>query len=200
MAENINGGIGSYHLAERPDLYEIQRGNNFEFTVEGLNKTLRAGINPEAQPTDDDYIASNAEDVLKFSVVSFTEPHFSQSPIEIRRGNSVFKVAGTPTFDKGSLVINDYIGADGKSILMAWQNLSYNVATEKVGYMKDYKKRCYLREYTPAYKLVRTWTLEGCWVSGIQGGDFNAESNDKKTITATIEYDKAYMEYEYTNN
>ena len=54
MAENINGGIGSYHLAERPDLYEIQRGNNFELTVEGLNKTLRAGINPEAQPTDDD--------------------------------------------------------------------------------------------------------------------------------------------------
>ena len=77
---------------------------------------------------------------------------------------------------------------------MAWQNLSYNVKTEKVGRMTDYKKRCYLNEYTPDYKLVRTWRLEGCWVSGIQGGDFNMESNDKKTITATISFDKAFME------
>ena len=53
---------------------------------------------------------------------------------------------------------------------------------------------CYHGSYTPDYKLVRTWKMVGCWVSDISEGDFNMESNGKKTITATIQYDKAFME------
>lgn len=104
------------------------------------------------------------------------------------------KFAGAPTFSDGTLVVNDYIGADTKSALMAWQNLSYNVKTEKVGNMKDYKKMCYLCEYTPDYKLVRTWKMLGCWVSGLTESDFSMDSAGKKTISATISFDKAFME------
>ena len=183
---------GTYHLATDMALYEVQRTNNFEFLVTDIDNILRAGVTVDA--AEDTDIIKNAQSTLRFSVVSFTTPTFSQNVIEIKRGNTTMKAAGVPTFDNGSLVVNDYIGADTKSALMAWQNLSYNVRTEKVGRMADYKKRCYLNEYTPDYKLVRTWRLEGCWVSGIQGGDFNMESNDKKTITATISFDKAFME------
>ena len=77
---------------------------------------------------------------------------------------------------------------------MAWQNLSYNVKTERVGNMADYKKTCYLCEYTPDYKLVRTWKMVGCWVSGLSEEAFNMEGSGKKTITATITFDKAFME------
>jgi hypothetical protein len=137
-----------------------------------------------------------AQEIIRFSVVSASLPMFSQQPIEIRRGNSVMKAAGIPTFTDGSLVVNDYIGADTKSVLMSWQQLSYNVKTQKVGNMKDYKKTCYLQEYTPDYKLVRTWKLLGCWVSSIQEGEFNMEDGSKKTISATITYDYAIMEKE----
>ena len=77
---------------------------------------------------------------------------------------------------------------------MAWQNLSYNVKTEKVGRMSQYKKNCYLLEYTPDYELVRTWVLKGCWISGLSMPDFNQEDGGKRQVTATIQYDAAFME------
>ncbi len=183
---------GAYHLADNPSLYEPQRTNNFTFIVTGIDNILRVGVSAE-EAEDNDYI-KNAGNTLSFSVVSASIPMFSQEPITIRRGNSVMKAAGLPTFSEGSLEVNDYIGADSKSILMAWQNLSYNVNTEKVGLMSDYKKTCYLCEYSPDYKLVRTWKLLGCWISSLSEDGFNQESGDKKVITARIEYDKAFME------
>lgn len=182
--------IGSYHLADNPELYESQRDNNFEFIVTGIDNILRVG----AEPGDTSPNIENASQTLRFSVVSSSVPMFSQEVLSIRRGNSIMKFAGAPTFSDGTLVVNDYIGADTKSALMAWQNLSYNVKTEKVGNMKDYKKMCYLCEYTPDYKLVRTWKMLGCWVSGLTESDFSMDSAGKKTISATISFDKAFME------
>ena len=188
MADNK---IGAYHLSDNPTLYEPARSNTFEFVVTNLGQLLRAGYSADQSNA---YLGTNAEELLRISVVSSTVPTFSQEPIIIRRGNSVMKAAGIPSFKDGSLVINDYIGADGKSILMAWQNLSYNVKTEKVGRMKDYKKDCYLMEYAPDYQLVRTWVLKGCWISDLQMPDFNQEDGGKRQITATIQYDAAFME------
>lgn len=182
MADNQ---YGAYHLADNPTLYDVQRDNNFEFVVMGI-ETL---VNVAKGKT-----IVNAQNTLKFSVVSSTIPMFSQEPIVVRRGNSVVKYAGIPTFEDGQVVVNDYIGADTKSILMSWQNLSYDVRTEKVGRAENYKKTCYLMEYTPDYKLVRTWKLFGCWVSGLSESEFSNENSGKKTVTAKISFDKAYME------
>lgn len=178
--------IGAYHLADNPDLYEVMRDNTFEFIITDIDNLVRVDDNTSVIP--------NAQEVLRFSVVSAPIPFFTQETVTINRGNSVMKAAGKPTFSDGSLVVNDYIGADTKSALMAWQNLSYNVKTEAVGKMSDYKKTCYLVEYTPNLELVRTWKLFGCWVSGLSEGDFNMEQSGKKQITATITYDKAMME------
>lgn len=188
MAEEINA-IGAYHLADNPDLYEVQRANNFDFIVTGIDNIVRAGMDdiPENR-------IANASHVLRFSVKKASIPFFTQSTIEIKRGNSIMKAAGAPTFAAGSITVYDYIGADSKSALMAWQNLSYNAKTEKIGAMKDYKKTCYLNEYTPDYKLVRTWKLLGCWISGLSESEFSHDNTDKQEITATIEYDKAFME------
>ena len=60
--------------------------------------------------------------------------------------------------------------------------------------MKHYKKDCYLLEYTPDYELVRTWVLKGCWISGLDMPDFNQEDGGKRQITASIQYDSAFME------
>lgn len=191
MAEDLTQ-IGAYHLAQNPEIYEVQRSNNFEFIV-NMGDLLK--VYADESDGESAYITGDkAQEIIRFSVVSASLPMFSQQPIEIRRGNSVMKAAGIPTFTDGSLVVNDYIGADTKSVLMSWQQLSYNVKTQKVGNMADYKKTCYLQEYTPDYKLVRTWKLLGCWVSSIQEGEFNMEDGSKKTISANITYDYAIME------
>lgn len=185
MADNK---IGAYHLANNPDNYEIQRSNNFEFIVSGIDKLLRSGTN-----ADDEEYVEGGQEVLRLSVNKASIPNFTQEVITIKRGNSVMKAAGVPTFGEGSLEVNDYIGVDTKSVLMAWQRLSYDVVTETIGRMSEYKKDCTLIEYTPDYRQVRYWDLKGCWVSGISEGEFNMEDGGKKTITATIQFDKAYM-------
>ena len=189
MAEN---NFGAYHLANNPKVYEPARSNTFRFVVTDIDNIKRVGYSAE----DNSAAAkiANAQEMLEFSVAKASIPHFTQTAIVIRRGNSVMKAAGLPEFGEGSLTINDFIGADGKSVLMAWQNLSYNVDTQMIGYMSDYKKNCWLIEYDPNYKIVRQWILYGCWVKGITEQEFDMEGGEKRQITAQIEYDYAKMQ------
>lgn len=182
--------VGSYHLADNPDLYEIQRSNNFEFVINNFDTLDLAG---STSATTSKLI--NGQEIIRLSVSASSVPHFKQSVIEVRRGNSVVKFAGTPTFDEGSLVVVDYIGADTKAYLMAWQNLSYNVTTEKVGLVQDYKRDCTLIEYSPDYQVVREWKLYGCWISGLSEDNYDNERNDSRKVTATIQYDHAAIDY-----
>lgn len=76
---------------------------------------------------------------------------------------------------------------------MAWQALAYDVKSRKGGRMKDYKKTCTLAEYTQDYELIRQWKLYGCWVSEISEQNFNRESDEKRSITVKIPYDRAEM-------
>lgn len=150
---------GTYHLTDRPELYETQRNNAYEFLVTGIDNLIKAG----ASEDDTDSVIVNGQQVLRYSVQQAFVPNFTQETITISRGNSVMKAAGKPSFEQGSIVINDYIGAGSKSVLTAWQRLSYDTVTDTLGQMKDYKKTCYLTEYTPDFsKVVRRWKLVGC--------------------------------------
>jgi hypothetical protein len=179
--------FGTYHLADNPTVYQPVRQNNFRFIVSGLDNLLRVGEDPESTTS---YI-TNAQEVLDFSVVSFNPPHFSQGEIEVKRGNSTVYYASTPTFSDNQLVINDFVGADGKSVLLAWQSLSYNVIDDTIPSSDKYKVDATVLEYLPDNTLVRYWDLKGCWVKGISEVEWNNESSGKKTVTATIRFDRA---------
>jgi hypothetical protein len=106
---------GTWHLADNPKQYQPVRTNNFRFLVSGLDNLLRvAGDTNDAN----DYI-TNGQEVLDFSVVRFDEPDFSQDKIDINRGNSTIHYAGKASYKDNTLVINDFAGADGKSVLRA---------------------------------------------------------------------------------
>lgn len=178
--------IGTYHLANNPNIYEIQRTNNFEIIISDIDGILKAGS------TSSSY--ANAQEVIRMSVISFPIPHFNQNIIEVNRGNTKLKYAGVPTFGDGQLVCYDYIGAETAGVLEAWQNLSYNVQTEKVGHASDYKKDCTVIEYSPDYQPVRSWKLHGCWVSALQEDTLDNTTNNAMRVTATITYDRAEID------
>jgi hypothetical protein len=140
----------------------------------------------------------NAQEVLRVSVNKAFVPHFTQEIVTIKRGNSTLKYAGVPSFGEGTLDFHDFIGAEPKAVLMAWQNLSYDVRTETVGCVmpghQPYKKDCYLIEYGPDYCHVRTWKLYGCWISSISEDDYTADSGDKHMVHCTIQYDHAEID------
>ena len=182
--------MGTYHMAANTNLYEIQRTNNFEFIVTDVDGIQKAGmIGGESNGT-----IANAQEIIRMAVSKASVPFFSQDPIEVKRGNSTMKFAGVPKFEAGSISVTDYIGASAKEVLLAWQALSYNVVTEKVGLASDYKKDCYLVEYTPDYQKVRQWKMHGCWISKLSGGEFSSDNNEKMQVDVTIEYDKAELD------
>ena len=90
------------------------------------------------------------------------------------------------------------IGAQSKAVLEAWQNLAYNVVTDKGGRAQNYKKTATLIEYTSDHVRVRSWKLIGCWVNNIDEPGFNKENSDTsaKRLTITIQYDRAIPEIE----
>lgn len=183
--------LGTYHIAQHPELYTPARSNNYVFYPIFTQRLLKNGVD-ESIAQESDYInPQQAQEILALSVTSAAVPHSQQNVITIKRGNTEVKFAGSWTYPSGSFVFNDYIGADTKSVLLAWRGLSQHTLDETVGDASDYKVQGILVEYTPDHRQIRYWDMFGCWVSQLSEGDFSSESDDKRQITATIEYDRA---------
>lgn len=197
-SDNVNRvqGLDAQHISTNLANYEAARSGFFTFIVNtaDFNNIVRASYNgdPENAQGITDRIP-NAEEYLRLNVVKATVPHFSLEKLQYRRGNDYVTFAGTPSWESGSITVDDVVGIDTKSIVMAWQALAYNVYTRKGGRMKDYKKDCVLVEYTQDYVEVRRWNLYGCWISDISEDGFDKESDGKRQLTATIQYDRAEM-------
>lgn len=185
-----SSSIGAYTYSDNKELFEIQRGNNFEFVIDSsLNGISAFGSSTKTFP--------NAQEYIRLSVHSAPALHYQINPITVSRGNTQVKYAGVPQFNAGSLVVKDFIGAETKDILMAWQAQAANPLTQTVGQQKDYKVTANLIEYTPDYsQIVRTWQIDGCWVSDVSESDFSVDENGERRVTATIQYDRAYPVYE----
>ncbi len=211
--------LGTYHISTDLQNYETARSNFFQLIVENLDDLLYPEYSySDNNLTDASYVTGKSkkklmgQDVLRLSINKAFVPHFSMTPIEVRRGNSVVKFADTPTWDGNkTLEFQDFVGLETKSVLMAWQALAYDVMTDTQGraaryqvgvdgsnqpiYRPGYKKDCTLVEYTPDFQPIRYWKLIGCWISAIQESDFDVTNggNGGRQITVTFEYDRAEM-------
>ena len=190
---NINDGLSAYHLSTGTHrAYQPAKKNFFEFIVEDIDKLLKPGVEVDLAE-DSDYI-TNGQEVIRLTVNKAPVPHFELNDIEIRKGNSIVHYAGTPTFSDGTLEVDDMIGAQSKAVLEAWQNLAYNVVTDKGGRAIDYKKNATLIEYTSDHVKVRSWKLIGCWIKNISEDDYDKTNDDLVRIQGTIRYDRAIPE------
>ena len=185
---------GAYHFASKKELFEIQRGNNFEFVIPNGAFTSMTPFGETAEI----HSIENANEMIRLSVSSASIPYFNQSVIEVRRGNTAVKYAGPLSYASGSITCYDFIGARTKDILMGWQARSGNPLYQTVGQQADYKMDCFLQEYTPDYsELVRTWKVEGCWISDMSDGGYSQDAGGSaKSINVTIQFDRAYPAYE----
>lgn len=189
----MSNSLSAQHISANLASYEAARTGFFSLIVDDIDNIVSAAFSGERDAaTDGDKIA-RAQENLKLNVVKAPVPHFTLGVNEYKRGNDTVKFAGVPEFQTGSITVDDVVGLDTKSILMAWQALAYNVYTRKGGRMKDYKKNCTLIEYTQDFEQIRSWTLYGCWISGISEGEFDKENDGKRQITADIQYDRAEM-------
>ena len=185
--------LTAQHISSNLANYEAARNAFFTLIVDDLSNLVSPDFTGDSSTASDgDRIPERvAQEVLKLNVIKCPVPHFSLKTEEYRRGNEVVKFATTPEWDSGTIVVDDIVGQDTKSLLQSWFYLGYNPNTRKGGRMKDYKKRCTLCEYTQDYELIRTWTLEGCFITKLEEDDFDRENDGKRQIRATLSYDRA---------
>lgn len=196
----MSNSLSAQHISANLQNYEAARTGFFSLIVDDIDNIVKASYTGEHSAAADGDKIQQAQEILKLNVVKAPVPHFSLQKLSYKRGNDTVNFAGVPEFTNGSIVVDDVVGLDTKSILMAWQGLAYNVHTRKGGRMKDYKKNCTLVEYTQDFEMVRTWKLYGCWVSNITEGDFDKENDGKRQVTAEVVYDRAIMELPQAEN
>ena len=183
--------LNTRHISSNLRNYEAARSGFFTLLVDDIDNLLSPSYTGEADAAaDSDYLV-DSQNRLRLNVTKAFVPQFQISTGSYRRGNDVVNFATTPSWTSDSIVVDDVVGLDTKSILMSWLYLAYNPHTRRGGRMADYKKTCTLCEYTQDYELIRTWTLEGCFVTQLQEGDFDKENDGKRQITATIVFDRA---------
>ena len=199
MHESIDLSLNTLHISNELSAYEAARNSFFVFYVDPtqLTNLYSPDFDPdsgEGKVEDGTLFDGNiASDALRLNVVKASVPNFTVTTHEYRRGNDVIKFAGVPEFKEGSITVDDVVGKRVKDMLYSWQYLAYNPLTRKGGRMKDYKKTCTLIEYTQDYEQIRRWTMYGCFVTGIDEGEFDRENDGKRQMTVAISYDRAEM-------
>ena len=217
MSNYINENLGAQHISSDLQNYESARSNHFKLIISDLDELLYPEFSHTGTNAANEYVTGTAEaygkklsaaKVLELSLNKMFVPHFTLGTIEVKRGNSTVKFADTPTWDSGKTIeIQDFIGLEAKTVLLAWQALAYDVNTDEQGRAGDweqningqvvkrkgYKKNCELCEYTADGELIRYWTLIGCFITSINESDFDKSQTGARQITATMEFDRAVM-------
>ena len=186
--------LNTTHISTNLRNYEAARSGFFTLVVDDLTNLLKPNFKGDAREATDADRIQNAQTVLKLNVVAATVPQFSVGTEEFRRGNDTVKFATVPTWEGGSLTVDDIVGLDTKSLLISWLYLAYNPHTRKGGRMADYKKTETLCEYTQDYELIRTWTLEGVFITKVTDDEFNREQDGKRQLKVEFSYDRAIMD------
>lgn len=156
--EAISSGLTAQHIATNLQNYEAARSGFFVLKVSGLDNLLNTNYSggiDDGDAADNMMDSGSASDTLTLTVTKCPVPHFKIGTETIKRGNDTIYFATTPEYSGGSIEVEDFVGLDTKSILMAWQRLAYDPHTLKGGRMKNYKKTATLIEYTQDYQEIR---------------------------------------------
>lgn len=166
--------LGASHLTT--ETWELQRTNNFEISIAGLDSIAGAG----------------SARLITLAVESGFLPSEQSNVENLNYGNTLVKVAGTVTYSNGQLVVKDAIQEDIENIIRLWRKSVYDPDTDAVGLAFNYKKDARVIQYAPDGTMERTWKLLGVWPSAVDYGQLDyTSSGAKKTISITLEYDKA---------
>lgn len=187
--------LNTRHISDNLQNYEAARSAFFVFYVspDQLTNLYKINANKDAENVAT-YDNAKSADALRLNVVKASVPNFTINTLDYRRGNDVVHAAGVPEFATGSIVVDDVVGLDTKSLLYSWLYLAYDPKTRRGGRMYEYKKDAVLIEYTQDYEKLRTWKIYGCFITSIDEGEFDRENDSKRQLTVNFIFDRAEME------
>ena len=123
----MSNSLSAQHISTNLANYEAARTGFFSLIVDDIDNIVKASYSGDPKAASNSDKIARAQETLKLNVTKAPVPHFSLATLEYRRGNDVVKFAGVPTYDAGDITVDDVVGMDTKSILMAWQALAYSL-------------------------------------------------------------------------
>lgn len=173
---------GASHFATDEN-YEVQRSNHFEISLD-LAAIGLGGDNANA---------NSYSEAIRLCCTEAPIPRLTINPIDLRHGNEVVHVAGSPSWESTNIRVYDVIGRDMARLLQDWFFRIFNPNTHTMGLVTSYKTTATLFQYSPDASVVRAWTLYGVFPTSFDFGQGNAEQSQAVLISMTLAVDKAIL-------
>ena len=134
--------------------------------------------------------------IESYIIKTVQRPTVTSEIVELDHINIKRKIKGKTNWDDIEITLYDPITPSGAQQVMDWVRLSHESITGRDGYAAFYKKRIHFFALGPVGDKVEEWTLEGAFITSANFGEMDwSNSTDPVSITLTLAYDYAILEY-----
>jgi len=133
--------------------------------------------------------------VPSFLVKKIARPKLTQGSKELQHINVSRYVKGKSTWGTMAFTLYDPIVPSGAQAVMEWVRLHHESVTGRDGYADFYKKDLVFNMLGPVGDKVEEWIIKGAFITDVDFGDADWDSDDPMEISLTCQPDYAILNY-----
>ena len=174
--------------------FTVPLGGNQSATTQGL---LMPKLKFRFRGTFENFGVSNPKTEMTKQIMSFARPQITFDPIEIPIYNSKIYIAGRPTWAAVAVTLRDDAGGNVSRLVGEQLQKQFDFMEQaSAASGSDYKFVTTLEMLdggngTTEPTVLETWQLYGCFLTDVNYGDVDYNSNDPVTIALSVRYDNA---------
>lgn len=131
----------------------------------------------------------------KLLVRSASRPSMSFNEVRIPHINGWRYEKGKGEYDPLNITLLDYVTPSSAQIVQEWLLLHAEKFTGRDGYPQFYRKTCTLETLGPAGDVVERWDYLNCFITTVDFGQMDWETDQQVEITLTIRYDDVLLRF-----
>jgi len=133
--------------------------------------------------------------IQSYLVKAGNRPQINFEKVTLDHINVKRQLKGKGEWQDLEITLYDPIVPSGAQAVMEWVRLSHESITGRDGYADFYKKDIDIYMLGPVGDKIEQWKLKGAFILQANFGDLDFASNEVATITLTLSYDYAILEY-----
>ena len=141
------------------------------------------------------YMQFNGTGIPAFMVKTGNRPQINFEKVTIDHINVKRQLKGKGEWQDLEITLYDPIVPSAAQAVMEWVRLGHESITGRDGYADFYKKDIDIFMLGPVGDKVEQWKLIGAFPTQVNFGDLDASSNEVATVTMTLTYDYAILEF-----
>jgi phage tail-like protein len=141
------------------------------------------------------YMQFNNTGIPAFMVKTGNRPQLNFEKVTIDHINVKRQLKGKGEWQDLEVTLYDPIVPSAAQAVMEWVRLGHESITGRDGYADFYKKDIDIFMLGPVGDKVEQWKLIGAFPTQVNFGDLDASSNEVATVTMTLTYDYAILEF-----